>query len=888
MRRNPLNPVPILGLTLASLLFTGCSPDNNPVPKPVSERSTANEQPAYMDTTLDIDTRVDDLVSRMDLAEKISQMYNESPAIEHLGIAEYDWWNEALHGVARAGKATVFPQAIGMAAMWDRETMFDIAEAVSDEARAKHHYFVENGVHFRYTGLTFWSPNINIFRDPRWGRGQETYGEDPYLTGELALPYISGLQGENPKYLKTAAMAKHFAVHSGPEKSRHSDNYIASPKDLNETYLPAFEKAVVEGDVESVMCAYNRVNDEPACGNDMLLKETLRGKWGFKGHVVSDCGAIADFYAPEAHHVVMAPAAAAAWAVRSGTDLNCGTDRLSTFANLHFALQREMITQDEIDQSVKRLMKTRFKLGMFDPDDQVPYSKIPMDVVGSQAHLALTQKAAEKSFVLLKNSGILPLKKSSKVAIIGPNATNPTVLVGNYFGDPIKPVTPLDGIQQYLGEENVFYAPGSALAGDTFSHYQVISADHFFHKDDNGALKPGLQANYYNASAKEGREEVPVFSRVDANIDFFWQRSPVDNTVRDEFAVEWSGVLIPKESGVYQFSTRETLKIDGEEVKDGIYLNANQEYAFEASQKFVHAFWGQPLEAYAKVSWLNSSRNLVADAVAAAQKADVIIFTGGISADLEGEEMSVEIEGFDHGDRTDIRLPEPQRKLLATLKKLNKPIVLVNFSGSAIALNWANNNVDAILQGFYPGEATGTALARILWGEVSPSGRLPITFYRSLDDLPGFKDYAMTNRTYKYYEGDVLYPFGYGLSYTQFAYSELSAPATMASGEPLAITAQVSNSGEVASDEVVQVYVSMKVPGLSLPQRELKEFKRIYLEPGASQTVEFSIAGKDLSYVDDQGVRHPYHGPLTLSVGGGQQPYVSATGAVSKTITIEQ
>lgn len=874
---------------LTILLITGCMlACDKTVEESPQHTKSAPHTPAYLNAELDIDTRVEDLVARMDIAEKISQMYNESPAIERLGVHPYDWWNEALHGVARAGKATVFPQAIGMAAMWSDKLMLEIATAISDEARAKHHYFLQNHVIFRYTGLTFWSPNINIFRDPRWGRGQETYGEDPFLTATLAVPFIRGLQGNDPKYLKTAAMAKHYAVHSGPEKSRHSDNYIASSKDLYETYLPAFEKAVVDANVESVMCAYNRVNGEPACGNDQLLKDILRGKWQFQGHVVSDCGAIADFYAPEAHAVVLAPAQAAAWAVRSGTDLNCGTGRLSTFANLHFALQRGLITEAEIDTAVKHLFKTRFKLGMFDPPEQVAYAQIPMDVVGSEKHLALTQKAAEKSFVLLKNDGILPLKKDITVAVIGPNATNPTVLVGNYHGEPIKPVTPLQGIRDYHGEKRVSYAPGSALAANQFGHFETIEPKFFFHKNIQGELQPGLEAAYYHADKNNGRDTNPVFKRIDANIDFYWARSPIDQTVRDEYSVVWQGYLKPLASGIYLFDSREKIYIDGEIIEDEIYLNADQLYNFKAEQTFLHAFWGQPLEPFAKVRWINRSENLIGAAVSVAKHADVIIFTGGISADLEGEEMDVVVDGFDHGDRTQIKLPKSQEELLKILYKLNKPIVLVNFSGSAMALNWENDHVNAILQGFYPGEASGSALSRILWGEVSPSGRLPITFYKGTEDLPEFKDYSMNNRTYKYYQGEVLYPFGHGLSYTQFSYSELRVPQQIAPDTPLSIEATISNTGTKNSDEVVQLYVAMKQAPVKVPQIELKGFQRVNLAPGEQQTILFNLRGGDLTYIDEDGTKKPYEGNLYISVGSGQPKYLKTPQFVETTLNIKK
>lgn len=876
MKLNLFIPVAVLFLVACGETGNDDSPD--------AEKTS--EKLPYMDTSLPIDTRVDDLVSRMDIAEKISQMYNEAPAIERLGVPAYDWWNEALHGVARAGKATVFPQAIGMAAAFDEPLMLEIATAISDEGRAKHHYFFSHGVTSRYTGLTFWSPNINIFRDPRWGRGQETYGEDPFLTGRLAINFINGLQGDDEKYMKTAATAKHFAVHSGPEKTRHSDNYHATKKELRETYLPAFEMAVVDADVETVMCAYNRVNDAPACGSDELLKDILRGEYKFDGHVVSDCGAIADFYDPTAHNLVRAPAEAAAWAVRSGTDLNCGTGRLSTFANLHFALQRNMITEAEIDTAVKRLFKTRFKLGLFDPNDMVPFASIPMSVVGSENHLKLTQEAAEKSLVLLKNNGVLPLKSGTKVAVVGPKANNIDVLLGNYNGEPIAPVTPLEGIKKYTGGENIRYAPGSPLIADIYGHYEVVGEENFFHQDDSGDIQPGLIAAYYHSSA-EGLDAEPEIVRLDKNIDFYWRKSPIDQSVQDKFGVIWKGLLVPKETGEYQFQTREKLLIDGEEVKGPVQLNAGQQYTFEASRNFVWRSGASPVEPSSQVRWINLSRKLVADAVKAVEQSDVVVFMGGISPRLEGEEMRVELEGFDYGDRTRINLPAEQRDLLEVLDAMGKPVVLVNFSGSAMALNWENQNLDAIVQAFYPGEATGTALARLLWGEYSPSGRLPVTFYKGVDDLPDFTDYTMENRTYKYYKGDVLYPFGHGLSYTKFSYGNFSAPTELTKGETLAISATLSNVGEMPGDEIVQVYFSLLEAPVQVPIRELKGFRRVSLAAGEETTVAFEFNPDEIFYIDNDGRKQPYTGKLLVTLGAGQKGHIAAGGLVEQEINIQ-
>ncbi len=873
-------------LSLPFLLISACSPS------PSSEQERQQSVPDYLNTALDLDTRVNDLVARMTTEEKIAQMYNDAPGIERLGVPKYDYWNEALHGVARAGKATVFPQAIGMAAMWDEALMFEVATAISDEARAKHHFFADNDVRFRYTGLTFWSPNINIFRDPRWGRGQETYGEDPLLTGRLAIQFIKGMQGDDPKYLKTAATAKHFAVHNGPEITRHSDNYVVSDKDLYETYLPAFEDAVVDADVEAVMCAYNRVNGAPACGSDMLLKEVLRGKYQFDGHVMSDCGAIADFYDPNAHDVVKAPAVAAAWAVTSGTDLNCGTGRLSTFANLNFALQKNLISESLIDQAVARLFKTRFKLGMFDPAEDVAYTQIPTSVVGSDEHLTLALKATEKSLVLLKNDGILPLKKGMKVAVIGPNAHNEDVLVGNYNGLPINGVTPLQGIRDYVGEENVIYAPGSSIIADVYGHYTPISSANLFHENENGELQPGLLGEYYQVEHRPIQDFTqlnqlaemvgePVLSRVDESVDFYWQRSPVDNGVMSEFGAVWSGFIKADKSGEYQIRTGNyrndglaTIKIDGKTIDGTVNLEAGKMYPLEVSRLFLRNPWGNTVPII-QLNWVNQSEDLQSQALAAASQADVVVVMAGISPSIEGEEMPVKLDGFNYGDRSDIDLPDVQQSLIKALHKLDKPMILVNFSGSAMALNWEQDNLNAIVQAFYPGEATGIALSKLLWGDLNPSGRLPVTFYRNLDGFAAFDDYDMSNRTYKYYPGEVLYPFGHGLSYSQFEYSNLKVPAESPVGEDLQLTVTVANQSAMAGEEVSQVYVHMPDAPVRVPNIELKAFVRTAIEGGQSENIELSIPSDELIYIDNQGNKQPYLGRLMISIGSGQPDYLN-------------
>ncbi|MDO6421844.1 glycoside hydrolase family 3 C-terminal domain-containing protein [Saccharophagus degradans] len=898
MNKHFLVGVITLGVILQGL--TACSKSaapnaNKPDANQPQDTAASTASYPFRDASLSVDARVDDLVSRLTTTEKIAQMFNDTPAIERLGIPAYNWWNESLHGVARAGKATVYPQAIGLAATFDEDLMLRVATSISDEGRAKYHDFLSKDVRTIYGGLTFWSPNINIFRDPRWGRGQETYGEDPFLTGRMAINFVKGIQGENDNsdYLKAVATIKHYAVHSGPEKTRHSDDYHPTRKDLFETYLPAFRMAIAETNVQSLMCAYNRVDGAPACGNNELMQEILRGDMGFNGYVVSDCGAIADFYESRSHHVVDSPAEAAAWAVKSGTDLNCGDSHGNTYTNLHYALQQGLITEDYIDIAVKRLFKARIKLGMFDEQDRVPYSEIGMDVVGSPKHLALTQEAAEKSIVLLKNNGVLPLKAGVKVAVIGPNAIDEDVLVGNYHGVPVKPVLPLEGIVNRVGEANVFYAPGSSQIADIYSHYEPISAENFYHEDANGNLAAGLKAEYYADyySAAEINDDTfsatPALNRIDADINFSWPVSPIDNSLDDEFSAVWTGILKPKKSGSYRFSGTVALAINGKPVNGAVNLKAGESYNIKAIFG-VQKWWPvNAIHPYGKFTWLDESRDLEEEALAAARKADVIIFMGGIDAHLEGEEMPLELDGFTHGDRTHINLPKVQTNLLKQLKATGKPVVMVNFSGSAMALNWESEKLDAILQAFYPGEATGTALANILWGDVSPSGRLPVTFYKGVDDLPAFNDYHMENRTYKFYRGEPLYAFGHGLGYVDFAYNNLVVANTVEAGKALPIAVSVTNTGKMQAEDVAQVYISLLDAPANTPIRDLKAFKRTKLAAGESTELEFNLPASALTYIDDNGKTQTYTGRVEVTVGSGQKGYVKENAIAVATINVQ-
>lgn len=878
---------PLITLFLSLVLIISCASQN-------AQRGSVDNLP-FRDTALPLEERVDDLVARMTTEEKIAQLFNDAPGIERLGIPPYNWWNEALHGVARAGKATVFPQAIGMAATFDEALMLRIATAISDEARAKHHHFIENDVHTIYGGLTFWSPNINIFRDPRWGRGQETYGEDPYLAGRMAVNFVRGLQGDDENYLKTVATIKHYAVHSGPEKTRHSDDYRPTRKDLYETYLPAFRTAIKETSVASVMCAYNRVDGQPACGSDHLLKDILRGEMGFDGYVVSDCGAVSDFYDRNAHAVVLAPAEAAAWALKSGTDLECGDSHLNTYVNLHTALREGLVTMEDIDQALRRLLRARVRLGMFDgPGSSNPFRDIPMSVVASEQHIAISQEAAEKSLVLLKNDGILPLRDGTKVAVIGPNATNFEVLVGNYYGYPSQPVLPLEGIIERAGADNVFYAPGAPMAEDTYRHQQIVPPMYFFHHGQNHALQPGLKARYFLGNVRpqvlrDQNMNAPAdLERVDPNIDFYWDLSPINQQLEEPFTAVWQGLLKPTESGRYSFGGNVMVKINDQWVDKPVALKAGQAYPVEARYT-AFRWWpiNVSLEPYARLTWAKVDAPLEQQALATARKADVIIYVGGIDATLEGEEMPVELDGFIGGDRTHIKLPAVQTNLLKKLKALGKPIVMVNFSGSAMALNWEHDNLNAILQAFYPGEKTGTALARILWGDTNPSGRLPITFYRGVDDLPEFTDYSMTGRTYRYYQGKPLYPFGHGLSYTRFEYAPLEVTLTGgADASEVEVSSRLTNVGGRAGEDVAQVYLRLLDAPVATPIRQLSSFRRVALQPGQSATLDFRIAPEHLRYVDEEGVSWPYRGRVELTVGSGQPGFTEERSIQTKVIRI--
>jgi beta-glucosidase len=852
-------------LLVSCLLVTDCSPTKSEVAFP------------FLDTNLTNEERVNDLVSRLTLEEKISQMMNDAPPVGRLGIPRYNWWSEGLHGVARAGLATVFPQAIGLGATWDGELLYRVSTAIADEARAKHHNFVKKDKRFIYQGLTLWSPNINLFRDPRWGRGQETYGEDPLLTGTLATEFIKGLQGNDPTYFKTIATVKHFAVHSGPEPERHVFDAITNEQDLQETYLPHFEMAIRLGKPYSVMCAYNRYNGKPCCGSPGLLGDILRSEWGFQGFIVSDCEAITDIY--KYHKTVSTPEEAASIAVKAGTDLECG----KVYQHLKDAVAKKLITEAEIDIAVKRLFMARFKLGMFDPAEKVKYAQIPYSVVDSREHKALALESARKSIVLLRNQkNILPLKKDiGTIAVIGPNSDQWLMLLGNYNGVPSEAVTPLQGIRMKVSDQTkVLFAQGSELAEGMPMFYPIPGSVLSTNKNTRG-----LKADFFNNIILSGE---PLFSEVVPTLDANWyDKAPRAELDDDNFSVRWTGELTPEISGTYQLgfiSTCNTKLYINDSLLAKTVYHFRDEYGdprlrksvpinLEAGTKYKVVV--EAIETFAdaqvQLVWAAPKPHLREDALSTARKADVVIMCMGITARMEGEEMDVNIDGFRGGDRTRIDLPEVQQQLIKDIQALGKPVVLVLLNGSALAVNWENDHLSAIVEAWYPGQAAGHAIADVLFGDYNPAGRLPVTFYQSTNQLPSFDDYQITNQTYRYFDGTPLYPFGFGLSYTSFRYSGLQA--TKYAGDSVQITAHVENTGKREGDEVVQVYVSSKKTSKEkVPLRALVGFRRIHLKPGESREVKFVWKP------------HTKTSGLDISIGGGQpDTNVTSTSNVIKT-----
>ena len=823
-------------------------------------QGTRYEYP-FQNPSLTPDERAADLVSRLTLDEKVAQMQHAAPAIERLGVPEYNWWNECLHGVARSGLATVFPQAIGMAAMWDDEAMFSIADIISDEARAKYHDYAARGKRGMNQGLTYWTPNINIFRDPRWGRGQETYGEDPYLSGELAVDFIKGLQGDDPRYLKLVATIKHFAVHSGPESTRSSANVTPNVYDLYETYLPHFRKTVEQANVYSAMCAYQRLDGLPCCGNP-FLSELLRKEWGFEGYIVSDCGGIGYFHNP--HRVTSSPEESSAMAVKAGTDLNCG----GTYASLTSAVEKGLITEAEIDVSVKRLMLARIKLGQFDPLDMQKYAKIPLSTVDSETHRQAALDAARKSIVLLKNDNqTLPFSKDvKKIAVIGPNANDPEALLGNYHGSAPYLITPYQAIRQKLPNAEVSFALGCQL-DEKKCFLQTVASQYLF--TDASLKENGLKGEYFENKDCSG---APAYLRTDSTLDFkFYVKAPFEDQNRDPYSVRWTGVIVPPVTGEYVigaegFSGYEVFIDDQSLAKwSGIYdpekrykyisLEGGKAYAIR-----VEYFSENSAQSLIRLIWSIPDNNLEEKAIRAAREAELVVLCMGINISMENEGR----------DRKDVRLPEMQRRLIDKIRQTGKPIVLTLNNGSAIALGEETENIAAIIEAWYPGQSGGTAIADVIFGDYNPAGRLPITFYRSLEQLPDFDDFNMEGRTYRYFRDKPLFEFGYGLSYSTFVYEIESAPASFAPDKPLELSVKITNTGKYDGDEIAQLYVSLPDDKYRVPIRSLQGFKRVHLKAGESRSLRFTLKPEQFQTRDENNNPVTPAGKATISIGGKQ------------------
>ena len=870
------------------------------VPEP-GQRSRASAQPhfvvpeeakklPYWNTSLPLGRRVDDLLKRMTLEEKASQLVNQSRGIERLGVPPYDWWSEALHGVA-SGTATVFPEPIGLAATFDPASIKQMGVAIGTEARAKYNMAVRKDERKIFEGIDFWSPNLNIFRDPRWGRGQETYGEDPYLTGRMGVAFVTGMQGDDPKYFRVIATPKHYAVHSGPEPSRHQIDVPVSKHDEEDTYLPAFRAAVVEGHAESVMCVYNSVNGEPGCANDFLLKDTLREKWGFKGYVVSDCDAVADI--DRGHHYVKSLAEAAAVSLRAGTDNDCADffalrapDDHADYQRYIDAVQQGLLSEAEVDTSLRRLLTARFKLGMFDPDSMVKYAQTPDSANDSDEHRELAHKLARESMVLLKNDGVLPLRADvKKILVVGPLADSTRVLEGNYHGTASRYTTALDGIRHQFPGAEVSFEPGTNFLRNP----ALVPGSMLTH---NG--QTGLQGEYFDSAQMSG---TPHATRVDEQINFGGRGGGSAPTLPEGVTksyIRWTGEFTPTETATYQiglFGLSDRMYFDGKLLFEDMTAhppgNKTAEVKLEAGHHYPVRieYLGGNAPAIRFV-YVKANTDALDRALAAAHDADVIVGVVGITSDLEGEEMKVEVPGFLGGDRTSLDLPKEEEELLQFMKASGKPTVAVLMNGSALSVNWLAGHASAILESWYPGEEGGAAIGETLAGVNNPSGKLPVTFYTGVDQLPDFDSYAMGNRTYRYFTGTPLYPFGYGLSYSKFAYTNLKLDhAELKAGAPLVATVDVTNADGPDGDDVVELYVTPPQT-FGNPLRALRAFKRVHVARGATEHVRLTLEPRDLSFVDPQGDRFVAAGRYQVAVGDGQ-PKASGAVAVEATLTIE-
>ncbi len=863
----------MLAVVALSLLF---------VAGPASAQDTSNLP--YMNPKLSPETRAADLVHRMTLQEKASQMVNQSRAIPRLKVPAYDWWSEALHGVISDG-TTEFPEPVGLAATFDVPRIHEMATDIGVEGRIVHVQSVRNGTFPWFHGLDFWAPNVNIFRDPRWGRGQETYGEDPFLSARMAVAFVTGMQGNDPNYYRVIATPKHFDVHSGPEPTRHFADVDVSKHDELDTYLPAFRAAVVEGHAGSVMCAYNAINGQPACANQFLLQHTLRGAWHFGGYVVSDCGAVVDIFT--GHHYRPTQPESSAISLIRGMDNECvdGGTKITDdhdYKAYAEAVQQGYLPESDVDTALIRLFTARIKLGMFDPPSMDPYSKIDEKELDSAAHRDLARRIADESMVLLKNDGVLPLKSPKRIAIVGPLADQTAVLLGNYNGTPTHTVSVMEGMKAEFPNAKITYVPGTQFLATDLGAPMPNS---LFTTPDG---KPGLKAEY---STREGFRGKPtaLTSRVEPNVSLSESNLPEQAKGKSGLSVEWTGFIRPTVSGDYMLGLKadgfSVVTVDGRQVVRG---RGNR-----SSLGRVHLEKGQPVQLdvmyghfgqgsiQAQLIWEPVNNAPDPAAVTAAKNADVVIAVVGITSRLEGEEMPVTLPGFQGGDRTSIDLPAPEEALVEAVQATGKPLVVVHMNGSALAVNWINDHANAVLEAWYSGEEGGSAIAETLSGKNNPAGRLPVTFYKDTTQLPNFEDYAMANRTYRYFKGKPLYPFGYGLSYTTFKYSDLNvATPSVAAGQPVSADVTVTNSGSKAGDEVVQVYIKFP-PVKGAPNLALRGFERIHLEPGASQKVHFDLKDRDLVMVTDNGDPIIAGGDYSISIGGGQ-PDTSAPSVTGK------
>ena len=844
--------------------------------------------PAYLNPSLSPEVRARDLVDRMTLEEKASQLVNQARAIPRLKVPAYDWWSEALHGVAVDG-TTEFPEPIGLAATFDAPGIHTMAVDIGTEGRVVYAQSEHDGNSTIFHGLDFWAPNLNIFRDPRWGRGQETYGEDPFLTGRMGVAFVSGMQGDDPKYFRVIATPKHFVVHSGPEPTRHIADVDVSRHDEMDTYLPAFRAAVTEGHADSVMCAYNAINGQPACANEFTLIDQLRNKWGFQGYVVSDCGAVRDIFS--GHRYRPTQPQASAISLERGMDNEC-IDFFAKVTDDHDykpyldAVQQGYLSVSAMDTALVRLFTARIRLGQFDPPDMFPYAKIDAGELNSTEHRALARKLAEESIVLLKNDGTLPLKAGVKsIAVVGPLADQTRVLLGNYNGTPTHTVSFLEGLKTEYPNAKITYVPGTQFLrndGKAVPNDLLTTADG----------KPGLKAAYSNWEGMDlgpGATPRPLVSRVEPNVDLSASNLPAEAAGEKSIGVQWSGFLTPPATGDYLIGVRADgfarLTVDSKEVAQEF-----RTHGIESKVGRVHFEKGERValtlqygsmgggEPAAQLIWAPVENAPSPDAVAAARNADVVIAVVGITSELEGEEMPVSQPGFLGGDRTSIDLPQPEEALVEAVAATGKPLVVVLMNGSALAVNWIDQHANAVLEAWYSGEEGGAAIAETLSGKNDPAGRLPVTFYKDTSQLPNFEDYSMADRTYRYFRGKPLYPFGYGMSYTTFSYSDLDVPQQpVSAGDPVNADVTVTNNGKVGGDEVVELYLKFPpVPGA--PRVALRGFQRIHLDAGASQKVHFELKTRDLSMVTEYGEPIVAGGDYTVSIGGGQ-PDTGAPGA---------